>query len=486
MRARLIAVLVASVVASGCYAPNPPSGAYECASDGACPTSQSCVCGMCVRNPKDAVCNLKIETSSASLSVVEHQAFPITVTALYDKSDPASVALGYEGTVSLSFELVDGSKWADVTPATLKLQNGTATTMVSLNRETAPPQTPHLVGRLQSQRFPSSAVVVTAPPLVRDITPIVAPLTLFQKFGWVQYLVAFPSLRRDADRYRMYFSGIDSQSALSLGVATSTDGKTFTPTAAPILVGVPKPAMKTDPPLKALAAPQSYEVDGVTQLVFSESVELTTESNGIVIKRSTSTDGLTAFSTPVPLITCADGPDFCRGRASFGTVIQDPDNADGRLMYFVGQSTGLNIAAIGLARSLDGGKTFVVEPSPVLNGDLGGEAVLASPQVVVEGSVYKMWYSFVRARDFGTQCNLAVGYATSNDGVYWVRSPSNSPMATIEGASGGGWDSTNTAFYVSSVLPAVTGQGYELYYTAAKQDFFLGCVPNGVGRATRP
>src|SRR5262249_54537471 len=83
-----------------------------------------------------------------------------------------------------------------------------------------------------------------------------------------------------------------------------------------------------------------------------------------------------------------------------------------------------------------------------------------------------------------------VGYATSDDGFFWVRSPSNPVMP-----AGGllGWDSQITAFLVGSVVPSdgLDAQtGISLYYSTLRQTSFIpggptSCLPNGIGRATR-
>jgi hypothetical protein len=158
-------------------------------------------------------------------------------------------------------------------------------------------------------------------------------------------------------------------------------------------------------------------------------------------------------------------------------------------MFF--NATSKNQVAIGRASSSDG-VHFTPEPAPLLTGDLGGEAVLLSPRVVIDGSVYKMWYSFARLTDFRNndlcQSTLGVGYATSSDGFYWIRSPSN-PVLQV---GGGGWDATSTTFLVGSVVPSdgVSAQsGFTLYYSSfVPTTTTLGtfCLPNGIGRATRP
>src|SRR5262249_23438559 len=144
------------------------------------------------------------------------------------------------------------------------------------------------------------------------------------------------------------------------------------------------------------------------------------------------------------------------------------------------------------------GLSFVPEPAPVLNSDIGGEAILVSPQVMVDGTVYKMWYSFVSLADFrvGTQiCDLlvSIGYATSSDGFYWVRSPRNSNFRALWVRAGvGGWDAPLPAFLANTALP-IDGSdprsGIALYYTPVRPlsaDAASPCVSNGIGRASRP
>jgi hypothetical protein len=126
-----------------------------------------------------------------------------------------------------------------------------------------------------------------------------------------------------------------------------------------------------------------------------------------------------------------------------------------------------------------------------LSSDLTGEAVLLAPRVIVDGTVFKMFYSYARAQDIMDLNNLCdannrvqIGYATSSDGFYWIRSPSNPAVAV----GGGGWDGGSNALLTGSVVPLdgkSTSSGFALYYTTF-QNTILGCLPSGIGRATRP
>jgi hypothetical protein len=150
--------------------------------------------------------------------------------------------------------------------------------------------------------------------------------------------------------------------------------------------------------------------------------------------------------------------------------------------------------SIGRASSTDGIK-FTAEPAPLLAGDVFGEALLLSPRVLLDGSVYKMWYSFAKLGDISASdfcmSKVGVGYATSSDGFYWIRSPSNPVMV----GDASGWDAGITAFLVGSAVPSDGSDaqnGISLYYSTFRQTtvkFVTGsvmtCLPNGIGRATR-
>jgi hypothetical protein len=130
-----------------------------------------------------------------------------------------------------------------------------------------------------------------------------------------------------------------------------------------------------------------------------------------------------------------------------------------------------------------------------LSSDITGEIVLMSPRVFVDGTVFKMWYSYARASDItdlNNMCNdmnrVQIGYATSSDGFYWVRSPAN-PAAQVGGL---GWDADTRALLVGSVVPLDgknPASGFAVYYTPFRIVNFLltnWCLPSGIGRATRP
>ena len=208
-----------------------------------------------------------------------------------------------------------------------------------------------------------------------------------------------------------------------------------------------------------------------------------------------SADGLSPFPAIGPVVSRTDCA-YCDTTVDFPTVIPDPPGNGGYIMFFSAGhalSGGGSVAEIGRASSARRAATSRAEPAPVLSSDLTGEAVLLAPRVIVDGTVFKMWYSYARAQDIMDLSNLCndknhvqIGYATSSDGFYWIRSPSNPAVAV----GGTGWD-------------AASQRAHRRLGRAARRQIdeppasrsttrpsspcrSCGCLPSGIGRATRP
>jgi hypothetical protein len=493
----------ALLLCAGCYSPTPPSGAYRCSTaDSACPSGQHCVCGLCVNHDQDAACKFSVDAGKTK-SVSEHESFPVTVSALQSDGNPAS---GFNNTVSLSFALPDGSRWCDVTPSTVTLKNGSAQAMVTLNRETIPPQQPRLTANFFGNGGESAGIEVKAPPFTKDATAIVAPVSIGKGFGWTESLVAEPAILLDGTGYRMYFVGYTAKMnvGVAIGVATSTDGKTFSPRMDPVFT----PAANSWYSGSVEGPAPFFSPQGVS-LAFTgteASLDLTPPAQ---IGVASSPDGLSTFTVGNggnPVLKRKNGTqmadcDYCTDSINFPQVIDAPTQlgldggSGGKLMFFSANSSA-KIAAIGRASSPDG-TTWTAEPAPVLSGDIGGEAILLAPHVLIDGTVFKMWYSFANLGDVirtnGSMCDtpIQVGYATSSDGFYWVRSPSN-PRAAAVTMSSTGWDANIVAFIAGSAVPLDgkdPASGVALYYTTLRHaidgDITSPCIPNGIGRSTR-
>jgi hypothetical protein len=482
MRARCL--VLASLLVGGCYSPSPPAGSYRCSTaDNSCPSGQHCTCGLCVKADDQAACSFTLTASlPASGTVGEHEQFPISVQALDQNKANAG---GFNGTVTLS------SSWGDVVPPTVTLVNGLAQQMIALNRETLPPQTATVTATFGGNKGSVGKIGVKAQTFVRDATAIVPSPSGPTTFGFADTVVAEPDvIITSAGEYRMYFGGYASGqqfNGYNFGVATSTDGLHFTPNPVPVFR---MPAM---PPKTQVNSPSVFGGGAQWFLAFSQGV------SGVITGQDAwlagpSSDGTSDFPAIGPAVSRTDCA-YCDATVDFPTVIPDPANNGGYIMFFSsGKKIGTSsVAEVGRASSSDG-QHFVAEPAPLLSSDLTGEAVLLAPRVIVDGTVFKMWYSYARAQDImdlNNLCNsnnkIRIGYATSSDGFYWIRSPSN-PAVEVGGT---GWDFDSNALLVGSVVPRdgkSTSSGFALYYTTFRTVPILlnACLPSGIGRATRP
>ena len=504
MRRAAIATFALSVslMFSGCYDPHPPGGAYLCSPDDhGCPTGQHCTCGLCVNQDSQAACRFTISDNASGaqkLTVLEHQSFPITISALDKNGAPAS---GFGGTVQLS------SSWGDVKPPTATLKGGTATVMVQLNRETLSPAVAIVSASFNGNLGKSPGINVQAPTFALDPTEINAP------FGWATNLAAEAAVTKVGNDYQMYFVG-QAGPAFGIGMATSADGRTFTPTAAPLLQGAPG---------QLIFSPSVYQTSSGTLMAFAvgSQVALASSADG---KTFTPLSGNMFGLTPNQCSYCKG---TSGGEVTFPQVMPDvlaptPDGgAPPWLMFFsalTNNSDGSGSVSVGRASSSDG-KSWTPEPAPILSGDLTGEVVLLSPRVLLDGSIYKMWYSFARKLSvilclgtgqstcpanyscvnltctpndpgdaFHAFCEnssqVEIGYATSSDGFFWTKSIHN-PVISIPSGS------ADHAYLVSSVLPTDgvdAASGVTLYYSAFRRAVTTmdRCLPNGIKRATRP
>jgi hypothetical protein len=97
-----------------------------------------------------------------------------------------------------------------------------------------------------------------------------------------------------------------------------------------------------------------------------------------------------------------------------------------KYLYYSGWTLGVTVPFyfyIGLAVSEDGGRTFQkVSPAPVVGRSAAEPYLTASPSIIVEGGVWRMWYvSCVRwdMEDGRPKHYYHIKYAESQDGIRW-------------------------------------------------------------------
>jgi hypothetical protein len=499
-------LLFACLALAGCYSPSPPDGAYLCATgDQACPSGQHCTCGQCVKNDSAAACSFSISTGVDRLSVDEHEQFPLTLQALDQHGNPAT---GFAGTVTLT-ALSGNTPWGDVLPAQVTFSGGTLTPppMVSLNRETLSPAFAVIKASFAGASGTSGGIDVTVPAFTVDATEIAPPLL---PFGWATDLAAEPNVTKQGSLYTMYFVGQGSGKA-GIGMATSTDGKTFAPEASPALL---------QPPGATVFSPTAFT--GSLGAMLAASIGIPQVPGFISL--ATSSDGGKSFTSYVNGMPVLDAMScsYCGNGLSFPQVLPDPSQTtpDGGTQPLVMFFSSISITSSSINVSIDradspDGVLWTAEPAPLLSSSLSGEQILLSPRVLLDGSVWKMWYSYAAFSDLQTSCSallpcptgstcvnnscvpndagdaffalcqqstsVQVGYATSADGRFWTKSTTN-PALSLDKVSG-----SPRAILVGSVVPTQEGK-IALWFSTFRKSLVNAnrCVPNGIRRAVRP
>lgn len=493
---------------AGCYDPKPPSGSYLCGAGDACPSHLTCECGQCVTDKDDAACSFTIAATSAvdgALSVEEHEQFSVAVQALNARGTPA---LHFGGTATLS------STWGDVcvgtggcttSPDEVTLSGGTGMATIQLNRETNPPLSAIVRASFGSNVGTSmEKITVHRAKATRAPLPLVLPATPQAPFGFATSSIGAPYVVKDANGWSMYFVGGHDRTlagfTLGAGVATSTNGMDFV-----------SPVKLFDDSLAdastQFGAVSAYVHGGRTTLFGARGAISADFASAFVgfrtIVRADVADAASFGTTPLFEVS-KSGCDECVAFDS-PMVIPDPNpgltggGVDSQVMFFAAAQmtdTGFELA-VRRATAPDG-KTFTVEPGAALENTFA-ETALLSPRILVDGTTYKMWYSFAKIPSVSSgttgaatvsPCNplvhYQVGYATSSDGYYWVRSSTNSNRPTLKTSVATDLFEHGGSVLLGSVI-ATDGNdpsnGISLYYSPMTL-VGTSCVPNGVGVAT--
>jgi predicted GH43/DUF377 family glycosyl hydrolase len=150
-------------------------------------------------------------------------------------------------------------------------------------------------------------------------------------------------------------------------------------------------------------------------------------NNGLVsaIGLATSTDGIHWTKRPNPVLETVSGSWHAK-ETCFPNVYFDGNKY---YMWYTG-ATDLGPSSIGLATSTDGIEWTNDVNNPVLTGTPSAwdSKNLGAPFVVKVGNTFYMFYD---ADNTGVCCTLSIGYATSTDGIHWVKSTDNPILTPI-------------------------------------------------------
>jgi len=250
---------------------------------------------------------------------------------------------------------------------------------------------------------------------------------------WDSNRVAAPVVISDTGQFKMWYAGVDQSDYGRLGQATSFDGINWTKSASnPLLDGGEAMVLKEGP--------------ADHKMWFSQ--------DDISIYRATSADGLawTVYPTPVFEPTGLDGS-WERDYTGDPSIVQDGGVT--YWMFYEAANWDWDLAQIGVATSTNGIDWTRVQTTPVLApGNPGDwdEFWVLDPMVIFDGGTFKMWYSA-----FDSNWTRHIGYATSTDGVNWIKYGGNPVFEPDPGQ----WDDGNVGNHF-----VYYGSDYEMWYTS--------------------
>ncbi|MCU0435894.1 MAG: T9SS type A sorting domain-containing protein [Bacteroidia bacterium] len=170
-----------------------------------------------------------------------------------------------------------------------------------------------------------------------------------------------------------------------------------------------------------------------------------------------------------PVLTAGSSADWNNLLISNVSVLRDGDTLK---LWFASPDGFLNNQPtdgkgnIGYATSTDG-INWIKYPNPVLIAGVGNSpdsAVVAEPSVLKIGNTYHMWYSMINSWAIE---NFVVGYASSTDGINWIKHNAN-PVLPLGGF--GAWD-RYWAAHPGVVYNAQNGDLF-MYYTGRDSTVF--------------
>ncbi len=213
---------------------------------------------------------------------------------------------------------------------------------------------------------------------------------------WDDEGVYEPSVVRDDGGYKLYYSGYDGQT-WRIGLATSTDGVTWTKHPAPVLKLGGEGAFDS----MGQHSP-TVHFDGRRYRVWYEGYDGSMNRLGLAV----SADGVTWFKSPA-------NPVYPHGWGAASDGPLDPivlqRNGQWEMWY-----TWENIWR---ATSSDGVTWTSQDVVLSSSGNREWDLALEAPMVVFDGQQYHMWYG-------GWDHGMRIGYASSPDGITWQKRPS--------------------------------------------------------------
>ncbi len=287
-------------------------------------------------------------------------------------------------------------------------------------------------------------------------------------YSWDSATISAPMVVMFKDTLRMWYEGSSDygfNGNMHIGYAWSPDGINW-------VRNLNKPVLFAQAKEKHLVLPKVI-VDGDTLRMWFGSGNILI-SGGVNINYAVSTDGIHWNRYPDPVIK-PDKP-WCKDGVLPGGVIKERGDFkmwfSGGISHYGYPTTELKWN-VGLATSPDG-IHWMLSDEPVLQHGSGSDFDLNAANcgtVLKTGSSYEMWYFGWRSGTSTTPPSGKIGYATSADGIKWIKYKENPVLSAVSVTQ-----SFGNAFLEPCIL--FDGDHYRMWFAA-----WHGATPS-IGYAT--
>ncbi len=298
--------------------------------------------------------------------------------------------------------------------------------------------------------------------------------------AWDDGFIAFAKIIFEGDKYHMWYAGGRGEVFTGIGYATSLDGISWTkyndPTTTSDLYAESDPVLVAgqsgDWDDAVVSCPAVHVIDGTYHMWYGGSTDpnvFETASIGHAI----SADGISWAKDTLhnPVLTPGtsgswDDVWIFRPFVLFTDGIYH--------MWYDAWNGVSNQVRIGHATTPHPDSAWTKDPdNPVLS--FGSSVSWDWPRVdarsiIFDGNIYHMWYSG------GGFFTWKIGYATSPDGIVWIKDTSN-PVLNL--GTSGSWDDKSVAF--PSVMLDTTESIFKMWYTGSGSNW-----DGHIGYATSP
>lgn len=214
--------------------------------------------------------------------------------------------------------------------------------------------------------------------------------------------------------YNLYFSGYEDKGGLSgsypiqLGMATSTNGVTFSQNPVPILMNT-QGGYDSD----GIASPTIIKDSGLYYMIYTAYCYSNCDNAvGSVLMGATSSDGIDWQKTSTPVLTTSSGTSWFSKSLADTELVKGPD---GYFYLFVTGIADDDTASIGVMRSDNPFGPWDINPNPILTNTSGGFDAqgTVAPSVIIEDGKVRVWFA-----GFDDTAHAKIGYAEANWPIY--------------------------------------------------------------------